>query len=330
MLKFCSAPWDTIYINEGGGVGLCLCPGWNNKGLMGNILHNSLNDIFKSHSVNDFRNSIIDQSFKYCNSMCGKLWHLDQVESFPTNTPTLPTTIYLQIDKNCNLRCASCRTGNIYSAQADPIVEQILSKITEEYQNFSKPVLLYCDGLGDIFASVAYQQFMRNDRLPKCFKFCFTTNGNLISKNIDLLKSLKEKGQLSDVVVSFDAATAETYKEIRGGNFDLVIAGVKQLLDLGVTVSTQNVVQQRNYLEILDYVTLGKELGVAFSGMQAIGRFPHMTDAWWQSNRLTDNPNVDINFLINALTEIKQDSNCGICGDLESILASATKWKISV
>lgn len=324
-MKFCSAPWDTIHILENGAVGSCLCPGWNNKGPAGNILYNSLNDIFKSVSVLNFRDSIVDQSFKYCNSMCGKLWNLDQVETFSTNTPTLPTTIYLQIDKNCNLRCASCRTGNIYSPQVDPKVEKILTALLDEYQDFTEPVLLYCDGVGDIFASAAYQQFMRSDRLPKCFKFCFTTNGNLLSKNMDLMTILKEKDQLNTVVVSFDAATKETYKDVRGGNFELVISGVKQLIAMGVLVTTQNVVQQRNYLEILDYVKLGKELGVTFIGMQAINRFPHITDAWWNANRLTDNPNVDINFLITALQEIKQDPQCGICGDLEAIIQGALR-----
>ena len=48
------------------------------------------------------------------------------------------------------------------------------------------------------------------------------------------------------MIVSFDAATSSTYKDIRGGNFDLVVEGVRQMVEEGIKVSTQFVAQYKN------------------------------------------------------------------------------------
>ena len=58
---------------------------------------------------------------------------------------------------------------------------------------------------------------MNGNNIPKCFRFRITTNGNLITKNLDLLENIKD--QISEVTVSLDAGTSDTYKEIRGGSF---------------------------------------------------------------------------------------------------------------
>ena len=81
---------------------------------------------------------------------------------------------------------------------------------------------------------------------------------------MDLIVKLHNRNQLHSLVISFDAATSETYKEVRGGNFDLVQKGVIQLRQHDILVGTSYVVQYSNYLEILDYVKLCKELDVNY------------------------------------------------------------------
>lgn len=330
MFKFCSAPFDTISIHETGGVSSCLCQGWHTQGHdMGNLNEFSLTEIFANHRFNDFRSTIIDQSFRYCRKdECAKLWNLDQVDRLDqvTKPVRLPTTMNLLIEKNCNLKCGSCRNGIIWAKEVNPKVEKILDTLVKDYQDFDQPVWFQCDGLGDIFASGAYRNFFARNDLPKCFQFNLTTNGNLVTKNLDILEKIKN--QIFSVCVSFDAANDETYKAVRGGKFELIIAGVKAMKDMGILrVNASFVTQRKNYSEILDYYYLCKDLGINYAGISKIDRWPHMSDEWWQANQIDDNPEVDYNFLLNALKIIKLDPNFGIDGGLEYLINQKSSVK---
>ena len=322
MLKYCAQPWNYVNISRNGDVRTCLCPGWTTNAPIGTLGPTiSLESIFSSALATQFRNSIVDQSFKNCASHCSNLWNLESKSNLDQlSVPKLPSNLHLHLDLNCNLKCASCRNDNIYSPTVNPKTKEILDILIEEYQDDKGPVFIYGDGIGDMFTSAAYQQFLRSDRLPKCFKFCITTNGNLITKNLDILKKLHDQNQIDLIIVSFDAATSETYKEVRGGNFKLLIEGVEQLVNLGITVSAQYVTQYKNYLEILDYVTLCKRLGISHIGLQKITRWAHMNNDWWIANTLDNNPTVDYKFLISALKTIDSDPHCGIDGGLKNLL----------
>jgi hypothetical protein len=325
MFKFCSAPFDTISIHENGGIASCLCQGWHTQGPnMGNLNQNTLTEIFANQNFDNFRSSIVDQTFRYCRKdECSKLWNLDQVESLDqvAKPKRLPTTMNLLIEKNCNLKCGSCRTGIIWDKAVNPQVEHILNTLVNDYQDFQEPVWFQCDGFGDIFASAAYKNFLRRDDLPKCFQFNLTTNGNLITKNLDIIEKLAP--QLFSVCVSFDAANADTYKDVRGGKFELIIEGVNVMKRMGVLrVNASFVVQKKNYLEVLDYYNLCKELGINYAGISKIDRWGHMSDEWWQANQIDNNSEVDYNFLIPALKTIKQDPKFGLCGGLENLIAT--------
>ena len=49
---------------------------------MGNLNQNTLKEIFANQQFNEFRGSILDQSFKFCRTdECAKMWSLDELES---------------------------------------------------------------------------------------------------------------------------------------------------------------------------------------------------------------------------------------------------------
>lgn len=322
-MKYCSAPWDSIHINSLGNVGLCVCPVWQNHGLSGNITKTPLRKIFASATVKKFRQSIVDQKFNYCNTnTCTNFWRMDEVDDFDftDHLPDLPTTVMLQIERNCNLRCESCRLSNIYSNKINPRIQSILTALSTEYATFDKKVNVFIDGMGEVFVSPSYLEWLNSDTVPKCFNFNIYSNGNLITKNKELIKKLQN--QIEVVQISFDAATNETYKIVRGGDFDLVKNGVKLLRELDIPVWTQYVVQNRNYREILDYVKLCQELGVERIGLQIIFRWGHMSDEWWNNNKLDNNPNIDYEFLLPALEQIKNIPNCELSGGLENIITN--------
>ena len=323
MLKFCDSPWNTVNISQNGDVVLCLCPGWQTQGPAGNLNNQTLREIFASHKTQEFRNSIYNQTFKFCDSnVCGRYWSMDSVNELQNiPVPSLPTSIYLQdLDRSCNLACPSCRSDFYHTKEINSDARHVLNSLIEAYQNFDHTVLIQGDGRGEMLMSTAYLEFLSSDRLPSCFKFSINSNGNLLSKNIDLITKIKN--QISGITVSMDASTPATYQKIRGGNFGVMVNGMKQVIDLGIPVITQFVVQYGNYKEILSYRDLCKDMGVTFSGLQGISPWAHMTNQYWLENRIKHNYKVDYNWLVSALLEFKNSDNCGIDGQLETIIQS--------
>lgn len=325
MYKFCDAPYTSVSIHSNGNVYPCLCKVWQTKGSIGNLNEHSLEELFSSQWIEEFRGTIIDQSFRYCDKdHCGKIWNLDEIDSFDSiDKPTLPTNIFLQnLDLSCNLACPSCRLSHYYVKERNPAADFILDSLKKSYQDFDKPVYLTGDGEGEMLASQSYLHFLESPGLPKCFKICINSNGNLLTKRLDLVDKLGS--QLCDINICFDASNQETYKKVRGGNLDLVKKGVQEVIARGVNVTAQFVVQKENYQEILEYRDMCLDLGIKFIGLQGIVRWPHMSDVWWEKNQIIDNPEIDYNWLIPALKEFKKTPDSGTNGVIETLIAQHT------
>lgn len=324
--RFCSSPWNTVSITNdtrpgrprSGDVEMCLCRDWQTSEPIGNIFDKPLSEIFNDVIATKFRNTILDQSFSYCDTnICGRYWEMKRVVSLDYEInkikKTLPTNLALGLDSNCNLSCASCRSESIFSPQIDESAWQILTKLSDEYRDFQEPTEISIDSSGDIFASAVWRKYLNGNNIPKCFRFRITTNGNLITKNLDLLENIKN--QISEVTVSLDAGTSDTYKNIRGGSFKLVIEGIEALVSMGIKVGTQFVLQQKNYKEIIIYRDLASSLNVNWIGLAQIVHWFHMSPEYWNANKLEDNPNIDYELLVESLREFSTVHN-GIIGTM--------------
>lgn len=323
MKKYCDSPFSTVNIENNGLVSFCLCTSWHNLQGFGNIFKSTLEEIWsnKNKKSLEFRCSILDESFQHCNpNSCTQYHSLGTVENHNNvRVPRLPTTLYFQtLDSTCNLQCPSCRNSLNYTGKPNKNAEDILNKIIDEYQDFDERVMIAGDGSGEFFASVSYMNFLRNPRLPDCFEFSINSNGTLLSKNIDVIKQYKDR--FTNINVSLDAATADTYSKTRGHNFEQTLAGIKRVLDLGITVSTQFVTQYVNYHELVQYKELCDSLGVSFVGYQCINHWPHMSPEWWAENQLEDNPKVNYRQLIDDIEYLKGFDNVGFDGRMISLI----------
>ena len=74
----------------------------------------------------------------------------------------------------------------------------------------------------------------------------------------------------------------------------------------GIRVNISYVVQQRNYREMLECWQRISGMGCHSINFQGIVRYSHMTDSWWQENRLQDNLRVDTERLCEQLMELDQ------------------------
>jgi organic radical activating enzyme len=281
---FCSKPFEwfeVTQLNNRGGVYLC-CPSWLDTPI-GNIRHGSVAEIWNSKEAQAIRASILDGSFRYCNSKkcaflqtrSGPVQNVktgadprlkDIIRHRRTRLPYGPLKIICTYDQSCNLWCPTCRSGIILETESRKEILAIQHKIQE--QALPQAELLYITGSGDPFGSPFFRkwlQSMRREEMPKVTDICLHTNGmlwtpeqwNKIPESIQWLVTAAE--------ISIDAATAKVYAvNRRGGDFNKLLENLSFIASLREHgpiewVKISMVVQENNFQEMPAFVRLGKQ-----------------------------------------------------------------------
>jgi MoaA/NifB/PqqE/SkfB family radical SAM enzyme len=183
----------------------------------------------------------------------------------------IPTSILLSYDPSCNLSCPSCRTEKItvprgsreYSVGLD-FTRRILADLFAHPQ---VPIELHLSGTGDPFASPVFMRLLESldsNKLPN-LSIRLKTNGILLS-NRTFARIKKSRRSIRAIMISIDAATAETYRVVRrGGDWARLLESVEFIVDqkktFGFELIASFVVQQRNYRETADFARLFTGLG---------------------------------------------------------------------
>jgi len=277
MALNCKEPFYNIEISVTGDVFLC-CQTWHPK-VIGNLFNNSLEEIWLGDEARKVRESIIDQSYTYCNLDICPSWIdktiptdklvNDDLPGWEVSTPTqvnlakfrLPTLVKFSFDPSCNLQCPSCRvvktqyypTDWTYE-RANTILDQIksayLSQPTDAVFNFT------ITGSGDAIGSHLFRTFLTtlDGSLYPNMGINILTNGVMLTeKVIDQLSNIH--ANIKDIAISIDAATADTYNRVRkGGDFNQLMKNI-EYLNQCPTLSRANlkytfVVQQDNFREM--------------------------------------------------------------------------------
>ena len=317
----CPNPWNTISIHSNGNVFSCFCGAWTRDKKIGNILDNSIEEIYaNSKSLAELKDSVLDGSYKFCDSnLCHFIHTLNDkgILFGELKQLKLPTEIMLSIDYNCNLQCRSCRPQSIFSKSINLQSWKILESLIKSYSNVDQECSIYCDGAGDLFTSATYQKFLFETDLPECFNFHVTTNGNLVKKKIKDILRIKHK--IKHFTISLDAGTSNTYRKTRGGDFLTVLDGIKLLKDNNIPITLQYVLQYENHKELLEYKKIANNFGVSYM-VQMLHRWPHMTDDYWNNNKVTDNPNIDYQLLAGHLAILSNDKTANFNGGIHTFL----------
>jgi len=280
---YCTRPFDHIQMLDNGEMVPC-CPPWVNHYSLGNINEQSYEEIWNGEKAQEFRESILDGSFRYCNiKSCPHLQEksnpvgtLDQLKEKKVSGQILhdivehktildhgPHEIQFAYDRSCNLSCPSCRRGIIMVAGEE---QKKLLDMQDKFQTtFLKNAdRLFVCGSGDPFASPTFRKFLQTftkEQAPKLRHINILTNGLLLKKYWDRLSEYtKEKIQY--ISVSIDAATPETYAiNRRGGDWDLLHENLKFIRKLrkNNTIKGFNasmVVQDNNFRELFDFILM--------------------------------------------------------------------------
>jgi wyosine [tRNA(Phe)-imidazoG37] synthetase (radical SAM superfamily) len=272
---FCPIPFKYLEIMGGGNAILCC---YINKSA-GMVKDNNLQVVYNSPAAQEIRASILDGTFSYCNLKACPHFSAGDLplqkdcvgsafEDIIANKLTVleKKSIWITFDERCNLRCISCRKDFVkYSKDDHENVERLLDAVRANLTQLEQIGLC---GSGDPFASPSLRKFLYDldaSQYPN-LKVTILTNGQLFNEQAwDNMK--KGRSAIKSVQVSVDAATKETYENVRiGGSFDKL----RSNLDFISQLRRNNligefiisfVVNAINFNEMDKFVNLGKSLG---------------------------------------------------------------------
>lgn len=270
----CAVPFNNLEIHEKDRF-LC-CPSWLTEYLPSTP---NPKDAWWSDKANEIRKSILDGSYKYCdskqcpylnelekngsNGFLGPLIHKrnipselkETIESMERGKILPPRLVNFSFDRTCNLKCPSCRIGLIVANGKQ--VKEIEATIDEIENQFADNIrTLYITGSGDPFISVGFRNFLRNfnpKKYPKLQNIHLHTNATKWNgKMWDSMPNIHK--YVKTCAISIDAATKDTYenKTRLGGNWDELIENLNFISTIPTlkSIKAAFVVQQKNYKEM--------------------------------------------------------------------------------
>ena len=287
----CQVPWNTLGVNSNGNIYICESPSWVPK-FVGNICNaTNIYDILNSKTAQQIRQEILQGRYFYCNNKICRFFSkidpvdyahaLDKDELIPlefvstvdTMVTAIPRNLIFDFDYTCNFKCPSCRTElinnnkhHVIRSTNDQIVEKIKQLIIDKIED--QPVNIRWCG-GEPFISDVYFELLQyiSDSGKTNIRHVIQTNGSYLKSKADLL--IKLLPATTELRVSFDAATEQTYNKIRiNGVWDTLLANVKWVREyidtnqLDTNLSADFVVQLDNYHEIPAFVELCGQLGI--------------------------------------------------------------------
>ncbi|MBI4402564.1 MAG: SPASM domain-containing protein [Deltaproteobacteria bacterium] len=293
--RFCSKPFEHFEVKHDGNVYLC-CSGWV-PFPVGNLKRDTPEVVWNSRRAKAVRRSILDGSFAFCNrKRCPALknqalalqfevedpWMVDNIRKNRVQLDRGPNLVNAGYDKSCNLKCPSCRTKHvmlrgIHQAPALRIQKKLL-----DWPKFQTVTTMNITGSGDPFASPIYRSFLQNftPALFPALRIAIHTNGLLFSRSMwDSMPAIHDR--IERFAISIDAATSETYRKLRNGDFDLILERlgfISSLRHSGVIPHLRACfcVQVDNFHEMRDFVRLCKKYRfdeVSFSRLADWGTF---------------------------------------------------------
>lgn len=277
----CIRPFSEAQIMTNGDVLSC-CPAWVNNYKIGNLHKKTLKEIWNDKPAQEFRKSILDGSFRYCNEnscplLQSKTVDVHKKSDFINNIYNEvandikkekiildhdPLHYQLAYDRSCNLSCPSCRSELIYAVGKER--DDINNFQTEILKNLKTSKRLTVTPSGDPFASITFRNFLINlkyEDAPNLHGITLLTNGILLKKHwYDLSDFVRSK--IDCISVSIDATTPDVYHKVRrGSNFNTLLENLEFIRDVvkvkHYAIST--VIQKDNYHQLLDFISFAKQ-----------------------------------------------------------------------
>jgi molybdenum cofactor biosynthesis enzyme MoaA len=164
-----------------------------------------------------------------------------------TRLDALPQWFMIETTSHCNLKCVICPHGH----DAMPNKTELdTSRFSSNLNFLALADRMQLFGTGEPLMSAAFWEILESIDHESQTEVSINSNGTLLNgERIDRLL----RSPLSWISVSLDAARPETYRRVRGGDFQLVISRVRDL------IRERNARPRRNRLSIYINMTLMRE-----------------------------------------------------------------------
>ena len=265
---FCKQPFFYAEVNCWGDVQVC-CDKWCKHYIIGNILENSFEEIWKGEKHLAFIKQFEEQKFEFCDlSICPlKTTYSDEEfeENYNRYINKRRKLLRINYDCSCNLTCIFCRDKALIDdePQLDKMHQAMLKMLPMlNEQNFT----LSINGVGEVFTSKRQMELIKEiSKTYPDIKISIITNGVLASE--EKIKSLGLEDRLEGVEVSVHAYDKKTYDKLaRGGNFEQVKKNLQYISKLKkegkiVDFFMNFAVNSENYKEMEKFAKWAIELG---------------------------------------------------------------------
>ena len=252
-------------------------------------------DYWNNDIAQKIRQSIHDGSYQYCTDKCpfifdarnrrlianGREEEMDDTmladeyikmidEKQLVILPKGPTHLNLGNDRSCNLACPACRPKLYHASKSEySRIKKYQTKILSDVQPYLEWLSL--TGAGDPFGGRSYRYILQETdfaTFPNLKTLVFRTNANLLNESMwDSFAFNIQNTNNIIVDVSIDAASEESYFQIRGGNWHKLQSNLWFIAWLRKQGSVSRfkismIVQKKNWREMPEFFAMGKRLGV--------------------------------------------------------------------
>ena len=193
-----------------------------------------------------------------------------------------PQWFMIETTSHCNLKCVMCPHGH----DAMPNKSDLdTSRFSRSFDFLAAADRMQLFGTGEPLMSAAFWQILESIDPETATEVSINSNGTLLNQErIDRLL----RSPLSWISISLDAATAETYRRIRGADFQLVISRVQDLirernrrpLARRLRVFINMTLMQANIEEFPAFVDLAADIGA--DGVQVNQLLWHKEHSKWR------------------------------------------------
>ncbi len=191
----------------------------------------------------------------------------------------------LSLTERCNLRCTYCRADEGLCPKAKELSGEAFVRVVKACATLGITKVRLTGGepmlrrdLLEIVKDIAKIESIRD--------ISMTTNAQFLTGKA---AALKEAG-LSRLNISIDSLNPDTFREITGGELDLVLTGIEEVLSVGLVPLKLNcvVIKDKNDHEIDDFIALTqyKPVDVRFIELMPIG------DMGKNGNRMVSNADL--------------------------------------
>lgn len=316
----CEYPFIRAEILPRGEVYTCCSAYVKHNYYIGNIYEaEDFDSIWNSDKAKKLRYAVSEGNFEYCQKHC-KFLHMPveklsnalggvpvrikrENESYACwqecRVDTAPLYIALSCDETCNLYCPTCRSNVrvLNKEESDKLYDRLMKIV--------RPMMKDCRilgglGTGELFASSAISRFYKTltaEEFPQ-LKLIITSNLQLLTKE-KWAEFSNLLGFPKDFFVSMDGATKETYEHNRAGaNWEKMMENLGYLCSLRKAsnahlehIGLNFVVQENNFREIPQFVSMAKQLGVDAVWFQKFTNWGTFTENEYRQKNVFDPQN---------------------------------------